>query len=1160
MKFLTLGLKSFGCFSNMDLDFQGSGNLHLILGPNEAGKSTTLRAIRGFLFGIPVRSEDVHTHEGKHLRVVATLVGADGSNLALARRKGNKNDLLFTDESVADEALLHQLLGGVEIDYFNAMFGLTHTDLVDGGQSLLEQDGSLGEALFGAGTGSGMRSVLASLGAEAKEVFKKTGKNQPLNQAIAAFKVAKKDAKNTSLKPKEWKRVAEALADAEARLAVLGEERAALRIEEQKLTRLKFVIPALVAIRGYRENLSELPEVPRMHASAASERKDAESRLRELDTRKTKLVGERARNLAKSESISVPKSMLDRKQELESLAGELGAHKKALGDLPGLRSRAEIGLKEIEATLRGLGKESHIGNIEELRVTEQAQAKLRDLANAKGGLEKHFEQASKAVRVAKTKLDELEATRALLPMAQDAAALALLAKEIQKLGDPEQTVRDLARDIASDERDVGRLLTSLGRFEGDAEDCCKLALPGAETVEEYRASLERSMSDFRTSTAEEHKLKDRQAEGASAIEALQAGGVVHTLAQLNDVRRSRDANWSEVRECWLEGGEVGSGSASNLAATLSTSIGKADQVADNLRDDAERTGRLVALEAELQRATGHLERQRARSKALTVEQEALRASWNKLWEPVDIATGTPIEMRGWLVKHEKLVAAVATLGDMRRDLEGLAASINTQRTLLSTELQSLGEPAAKSEESLLLLLERAAAICDGIAANTRRCEQWQSDLDEAKELEAVAAADLPTAEQALESWRASWIESVKLMGLPGDASVSEMEAVLRGLSAVFDKLNTVGQSQGRINHIEQDVSEFSGKVATLVTACAPHLTGRPPAEAAAALGESLIEAVRADDDRRRLSEREQEIEIELADTEIEVISQQAVLNGLMEQAGVAEVVMLAAVEEESDRQRALYDKLDDSEQSLHGVGVPVDELELEAKDVAIDSLAGSIEAAAASLEEVDETIRKQHDEVAGLRQEFDSMDASSAASKAAEDAQTALADIRSHTAIYARLILAEHILGAEIDRYRKENQGPVLERAGEMFRRMTLDSFAGLGTEFDSKDEPMLVCRRDSGDIVEVSGLSDGTRDQLFLALRLASLELHAKNNEPLPLIMDDLLINFDDERAGATLKLIAEVAETTQILFFSHHTHLVEIARGAVPKEMWQEHRLVDA
>ena len=69
--------------------------------------------------------------------------------------------------------------------------------------------------------------------------------------------------------------------------------------------------------------------------------------------------------------------------------------------------------------------------------------------------------------------------------------------------------------------------------------------------------------------------------------------------------------------------------------------------------------------------------------------------------------------------------------------------------------------------------------------------------------------------------------------------------------------------------------------------------------------------------------------------------------------------------------------------------------------------------------------------------------------------------------------------------------------------------------------------------------MSDGTRDQLFLAFRLASLENYAASTEPLPFIADDILVHFDDERSAATLDLLAEFAKTNQVLLFTHHSRV---------------------
>ena len=70
--------------------------------------------------------------------------------------------------------------------------------------------------------------------------------------------------------------------------------------------------------------------------------------------------------------------------------------------------------------------------------------------------------------------------------------------------------------------------------------------------------------------------------------------------------------------------------------------------------------------------------------------------------------------------------------------------------------------------------------------------------------------------------------------------------------------------------------------------------------------------------------------------------------------------------------------------------------------------------------------------------------------------------------------------------------------------------------------------------------MSDGTCDQLYLALRLALLESYLSDHEPIPFIVDDILIQFDDDRAVASLKALAELSKNTQVIFFTHHEHLV--------------------
>jgi len=74
--------------------------------------------------------------------------------------------------------------------------------------------------------------------------------------------------------------------------------------------------------------------------------------------------------------------------------------------------------------------------------------------------------------------------------------------------------------------------------------------------------------------------------------------------------------------------------------------------------------------------------------------------------------------------------------------------------------------------------------------------------------------------------------------------------------------------------------------------------------------------------------------------------------------------------------------------------------------------------------------------------------------------------------------------------------------------------------------------------------MSTGTADQLYLALRIAAIEDYLQRAGALPFVADDLFINFDDERAAAGFKLLSKLSKKTQVLFFTHHQHLVDLAR----------------
>jgi uncharacterized protein YhaN len=268
--------------------------------------------------------------------------------------------------------------------------------------------------------------------------------------------------------------------------------------------------------------------------------------------------------------------------------------------------------------------------------------------------------------------------------------------------------------------------------------------------------------------------------------------------------------------------------------------------------------------------------------------------------------------------------------------------------------------------------------------------------------------------------------------------------------------------------------------------------------------------------------------------------------------------------EEAERRSAEYLRLktevDNVEQELlsAGEGATLPELETEAEAIDPDTLPGQIQTLTEKIEEELEPRRTTLAEARGREtKELELMDGSDEAAALADQGHSILANIRSTSERYVRLKLAARILRDEIERYRKENQGPLVKRASEHFAVLTRGSFEGLRTDFNDKDEPVLVGIRPNQERVHVEGMSSGTRDQLYLALRLASLEKYMESAEPMPFIVDDVLVDFDDERSEAALNALAALAEKTQVILFTHHSRVVEQAKGLGTSARVQVHEI---
>ncbi|HEY8078555.1 MAG TPA: hypothetical protein VIF62_30705 [Labilithrix sp.] len=595
------------------------------------------------------------------------------------------------------------------------------------------------------------------------------------------------------------------------------------------------------------------------------------------------------------------------------------------------------------------------------------------------------------------------------------------------------------------------------------------------------------------------------------------------------------------------------GEAAALAALRVPAIASVERLAARAAD-AERAASQAAMRAaDLDAQTAAVERQLAEhsgdfappdTAALRAVREARDAAWHEL-------DASSVKARG---AYERTVRDADDVADrMIREadrvttiarLRELARTYTKQRDDARVELARIEKERAAHGEELRALFEPIAPL--GFAEMRAWLERRERIVERFEELR-EAEREIEETSRAIAAAK----EELVALGLDGERLAEQIAHASLRLAAA----ETASRDSAAAARLEEQLEERRAAIAKDEAALADVRTKL--AELVAPLGvpedasgdeiaralEAVRDLFRAVDERAHAEARAELAANEARQFEEEVARAVRELGTDLDGVSAREAAL--ALAQRADRAAALTKDVADADAQLDGAEpVPEDLARLasdpEAADRAVDELDVTIA-------DLGDAVSRLDQQIGGLRSGLDRMRADSGAADASAAAQEALARVRSYVETWARTKLAAVLLQREIERYREENQGPLLTRASQLFARLTANAFSGVRAGFDDHDRAALTCVRAGGVEVGVEGLSQGTRDQLYLALRLASLLRHAEISGPMPVVLDDILIHFDDERSRAALVVLGEVAREMQIVFFTHHARLVELAKDAL-------------
>jgi uncharacterized protein YhaN len=1155
MRIDRLDLIAYGPFTDKVLDLSdGMSGLHLIYGDNEAGKSTSLRALIGWLFGIQARTNDNFLHGNPQLRIGGKLRLSDDKTLEFVRRKGTKGTLLdpSTGESLDDSILTPFLPGGMDENLFTKLYGIDHVRLVAGGKELLNQSGDLGQALFSAAVGTAsLREILSDLRNGAEALFKPRASTKVVNQAIADFKNAKRRIKEASLPVAEWKKLKKELADTLAAIEEAEENIKFKNKEKSRLDRFNRVKGALAERRAVIERIDELGEVLLLPEDFGETFKTARNTLRSIKEIKAKAQAKLARLKEDAGKIDVRTELLENEEHILGLYKEIGGVEKALQDRPQQDAKRRLLRSEAEQLLKGVRPDLKVADADQLRPLTNNKKWIADLARQHSLLKQKQENTERTVRdledeQSAIKKELAEQAESSLDLGELKAAVATA----RKAGDLEQRLDEAQKRSSEDNEACQNEFSRLGRFSGTVATLLKTAMPLAETLDTFEKHFDALSDEAKDLDRIKKDLAEERKRAEQSLSALLLASDAPTIAELEDSRTVRNNGWHLIKRKYIEKIDAEEEIAayahdSDLPTLYEQKVGEADHISDQLRLASDKVVKRADLEAKLEDLKARLKATTDETERVATCQVACQKDWNLIWEQLAIKPGTPREMKQWLLKVGHLLSNVRAARVVSGEARNLAAECKALRQAIASQIARFDDaidPNPMSLEAMISLCEQRIAQEEAALERKRQLEHSIRDLSVRSKR---AIEDLASIENDRAGWSKEWAQAISGLGLEPDAHPERATEVFENLLAFFDKFDKSEELRRRIYGIDQVFEQFRQRVLAFAERIGFKTDDKNTVAIAMQLNRELTRAREARVSFEKIQSQEKETAAEIEDAELTIRSTQDQLAALRDQALVKTDDELEAALDRSRAMRDLNHRLETVERELarNGDGLSIQELENDADELDADAVEDELGRVSKELEDFQAARDKLRDRRQTVQNEMQAKDGSDLAAAASEEAEQHLAAMVSGIEQYLRLQIAALILEQRIEEYRQKNQAPVLARAGQLFAKLTLGSFANLRDELNESGVPILLGVRPNDLEVAVDQMSDGTRDQLYLALRLATLEQHLQAGEPMPFVVDDILIGFDDNRTKVCLEVLAELAANTQVLVFTHHRRVVELA-----------------
>lgn len=1124
MRIARLDLTRYGHFTDAVLELgparPGQPDLHIVYGPNEAGKSTLRSAWLDLLYGIPARTSQDFRHPYASMRIGAAVEIA-GTAHDIVRVKRPANSLTDADGRPLPDSLLTAGLGGLDRAAYETMFCLDDDTLKRGGDSILSSQGELGQLLFSASAGlAALGARLEALREQADAFHRKAARKSRLRALRAELEALDADRARLDRQAGDHAALRQAAAVARAASEAARETLGRAAGECGRLDGMASALglwPQWQGLAAELAPLDGLPDVPAAWHDRIGPLRNRAIRLAAAHDGETRALAEA---VAALDATPDDRTALDAADRLAALEDLHIRHAAAAEDLPRRRDERAALEDRIAGLVARLGGEPVDDPVLLVRLgalLDERAAPVARLAAAQAALREAQAQQTEAGDAPDDAAedDTAEALRdALAPLRR--ADLAARATEAA-------TVAEAAASA------LAEALAALAPWRGHETDLAALDPPAPQTVAAWQARLDKTAAraeDAARVAAERHEEAQRRSAEAAGLSATLGAA---DPATVEGARAARDAAWTHHRAT------LDAASADRFAAAMADhDRAVAAQVAR-----AADVGQLRTVQAAAATAAIRADDAAAVARDAAAAHQALRcdmAAQVAALLPGRADADALAELAGWLPRRERaltLAREAAAAAHARNRAEAAARTA-------ATALQALLPGTPPDLSALARAAEARLARIDAETASRAERQRLAQAVDQ-------RARDVDRAAADLTAWQADWDAASAALTLPDLPAPAAMRPVLADLAALAEARDRAAALDHRIAAMQADQTRFAAAAADLGVVLG--LAAGDPVDTLRGAAARIEAARRAAQARAELTDRIAARRTALAELERK---RAAVAGELAQMQAHLAVSDMAALEQALGR-LAHRDRLRDQAAGLAAriradLDAP-DMAEAAARLQGVDSgsLAADRARARADRDAADEALSTARQALFSAERDLDAIGFDDAVARIEARRAALLVAIEDEARDWLRLRAGVLATERALASYRETHRSGMLARASAAFAAITGGVWAGLATQPEGAGE-VLIARSASGETRLTGGLSKGTLFQLYLALRIAGFHEFAAARGPVPVLGDDVLETFDDDRTRRALAALADTAMTGQVVYLTHHRHVADLAREACP------------